>query len=103
MDSAGNESVVNYRMEGKYAVIERVGSLFTLRDGQEALWQACADSVPDADRVEILDLLHVTPRLWQAAKLLYGEKGQEVLPFVRRRLTQVLEGKVEAVIRAARR
>jgi len=37
VDSAGNESVVNYRMEGKYAVIERVGSLFTLRDGQEAL------------------------------------------------------------------
>ena len=37
VDAAGNESVVNYRMEGKYAVIERVGSLFTLRDGQEAL------------------------------------------------------------------
>lgn len=37
VDPAGNESVVNYRMEGKYVVIERVGSLFTLRDGQEAL------------------------------------------------------------------
>ena len=37
VDAQGNESVVNYRMEGKYAVIERVGSLFTLRDGQEAL------------------------------------------------------------------
>ena len=37
VDPAGNESVVNYRMEGKYVVIERVGGLFTLRDGQEAL------------------------------------------------------------------
>lgn len=37
VDSGGNESVVNYRMEGKYVVIERIGSLFTLRDGQEAL------------------------------------------------------------------
>ena len=37
VDAEGNEAVVNYRMEGKYAVIERVGSLFTLRDGQEAL------------------------------------------------------------------
>ena len=37
VDVEGNESVVNYRMEGKYVVIERVGSLFTLRDGQEAL------------------------------------------------------------------
>ena len=37
VDPEGNESVVNYRMEGKYAVMERVGSLFTLRDGQEVL------------------------------------------------------------------
>jgi hypothetical protein len=74
-----------------------------LCDGQEALWQACADSVADPDRVEILDLLHVTPRLWQAARLLYGDKGPEVVPFVRQRVTQVLQGKVEAVIRAFRR
>jgi hypothetical protein len=74
-----------------------------LCDGQEALWQACADSVLDPDRVEILDLLHVTPRLWQAAKLLYGDKGKEVVPFVRERVTRVLQGKVEGVIRALRR
>lgn len=74
-----------------------------LCDGQEALWQACTDSVLDEDRVEILDLLHVTPRLWQAAKLLYGEKSKEVLPFVRHRVTQVLEGKVDTVIRTVRR
>jgi hypothetical protein len=53
--------------------------------------------------VEILDLLHVTPRLWQAAKLLYGDKGKEVLPFVRQRVTQILEGKVETVMRALHR
>src|SRR5262249_53057876 len=44
-----------------------------LCDGQEALWQACDEAIGDPDRVDILDLLHVTPRLWQAAKLLYGE------------------------------
>jgi hypothetical protein len=74
-----------------------------LCDGQEALWQACDDSVLDDDRVDILDLLHVTPRLWAAAKLLYGEKSKEVLPCVRQRVTQVLEGKVETVIRTFRR
>jgi hypothetical protein len=74
-----------------------------LCDGQEALWQACADSVLDEYRIDILDLLHVTPRLWAAAKLLYGEKSKEVLPFVRQRVTQVLEGKVETVIRTLRR
>jgi hypothetical protein len=74
-----------------------------LCDGQEALWEACADAVLDPDRVDILDLLHVTPRLWSAAKLLYGEKSKEVLPFVRQRVTQVLEGKVESVVRTIRR
>jgi hypothetical protein len=74
-----------------------------LCDGQEALWQACSEAVADPNRVDILDLLHVTPRLWQAGKLLYGERGKEVVPFVRQRLTQVLEGKVETVIRGLRR
>jgi hypothetical protein len=74
-----------------------------LCDGQEALWQACADSVLDDHRVEILDLLHVTPRLWAAAKLLYGVTSKAVLPFVRQRVTQVLEGKVATVIRTMRR
>jgi hypothetical protein len=74
-----------------------------LCDGQEALWQACADSVLDEYRIDILDLLHVTPRLWAAAKLLYGDKSKEVVPFVRQRVTQVLEGKVETVIRTLRR
>jgi hypothetical protein len=74
-----------------------------LCDGQEQLWEACADSVLDAQRVDVLDLLHVTPRLWAAAKLLYGAKSKEVVPFVRQRLTQVLEGKVETALRTMRR
>src|SRR5262249_55676880 len=74
-----------------------------LCDGQETLWQACADSIADPNRVDILDLLHVTPRLWAAAKLLYGDKSKEVLPCVRQRVTQILEGKVASVIRTFRR
>jgi hypothetical protein len=74
-----------------------------LCDGQEALWQACADSIADPERVEILDLLHVTSRLWKAGKLLYADKGKEVVPFVRQRLLHVLEGKVETVMRTLRR
>ena len=74
-----------------------------LCDGQEALWQACGEAVLDENLVEILDLLHVTPRLWAAAALLYGAKSKEVVPFVRQRVTQVLEGKVASVIRSMRR
>jgi hypothetical protein len=74
-----------------------------LCDGQETLWQACADAVLDPDRIDILDLLHVTPRLWLAAKTLYGAKSSQVLPFVRQRVTQILQGKVTTVIGAIRR
>lgn len=74
-----------------------------LCDGQEALWQARGDYLPDKNAVDILDLLHVTPRLWQAAKLFYGERSPQVVPFVRHRVTQVLQGKVEGVVRGLRR
>jgi len=74
-----------------------------LCDGQETLWQACHEYLPDNNATEILDLLHVTPRLWQAAKLFFGEKSPQVVPFVRQRLTQVLQGKVETVVRGLRR
>jgi hypothetical protein len=74
-----------------------------LCDGQEALWDACAEHFPDEDFVCILDLLHVTPRLWDAAKLLYGIKGKQVVPAVRNWLTAVLEGKIAKVITTLRR
>jgi hypothetical protein len=59
--------------------------------------------LPDQNATEILDLLHVTPRLWQAAKLFCGEKSPQVVPFVRQRLTQVLQSKVATVVRGLRR
>jgi hypothetical protein len=75
-----------------------------LCDGQEALWDACEEYVcQDVEAVQILDLLHVTPRLWEAGKLIYGKKGKEVLPSVRHWVQQVLEGKVGNVIRTLRR
>ena len=37
VDADGTEAAVNYRIEGKYVVIERLASLFTLREGPEAL------------------------------------------------------------------
>ena len=45
----------------------------------------------------------MTPRLWQAAKVLCGDRSPEVVPWVRRWLTQVLEGKVESVLRGLNR
>lgn len=34
VDGENNESVVNYRVEGKYMVVERLGSRYTLRSGE---------------------------------------------------------------------
>jgi hypothetical protein len=73
-----------------------------LCDGQKALWQAAAKELPDRNAVDILDLLHVTPRLWQAAHVFHKERSKEVEAFVRERLLRVLQGKAAGVIRGLR-
>lgn len=73
-----------------------------LCDGQEALWEARQRHLPRRNTTDILDLLHVTPRLWQAAHLFYAEKSPEAEQFVRERVKKVLEGKVEGVVRGFR-
>ena len=65
-------------------------------DGQPSLWTA-AEKLPD-DRIEILDLLHATPRIWDAAGLFYN-KHEEKLEFIEDRVLRILQGKVKGVIR----
>src|SRR5260370_3206929 len=66
------------------------------------LWQAVQDELPGTNVVEILDLLHVTPRLWKAAHVFHVEKSKEAETFVRVRLLRVLQGKAKDVIRGLR-
>jgi len=73
-----------------------------LCDGQEALWDARAARLPRRNTTDILDLLHVTPRLWKAAHVFYREKSAEAEEFVRARLLRMLQGKTELVIRGMR-
>jgi hypothetical protein len=75
--------------------------LVSLCDGQVALWDARADWLPKRG-VDILDLLHVTPRLWQAAHVFHQERSQEAENFVRERVLRVLQGKAARVIRGLR-
>jgi hypothetical protein len=72
-----------------------------LYDGQEALWDARARHLP-AGGVDILDLLHVTPRLWQAAHVFHKEGSDRAEVFVRERCLRVLQGQVAGVIRGLR-
>ena len=75
--------------------------LVFLSDGQEALWEARQEWLPER-AVNILDLLHVTPRLWQAAHVFHKEGSQEAEDFVRDRVLRVLQGKAAGVIRGLR-
>jgi hypothetical protein len=75
--------------------------LLFLSDGQEALWDARDEYLPERV-VNILDLLHVTPRLWQAAHVFCREGSQEAEDFVRERVLRVLQGKAAGVIRGLR-
>lgn len=54
------------------------------------------------EHVAILDLSHLTPRLWQAAQLFELEGSQEVEAFVRQRLPWVLQGDVLLVVHGPR-
>ncbi len=72
-----------------------------LMDGQHSLWEAAQGQLP-AGAVEILDLLHVTPRLWKAAYLFHPEGSSAATQFVRSRVLRVLRGEVRSVIRGLR-
>ena len=53
--------------------------------------------------MDILDLLHVSPRLWEAAHLFHREGSDEATAFVRERMLRVLQGKAKGVIKGLRR
>lgn len=74
-----------------------------LGDGQEALWQARREHLPQRQMTDILDLLHVTPRLWQAAHVFYPEGSAEAETFARERILRVLRGEVVGVVQGLRR
>jgi len=69
-----------------------------LMDGQRSLWTSCATHLPQADVVEILDLLHVTEYVWNAAYLFHAEGSDDASAFVRDRVLRILRGEVGYVI-----
>jgi len=77
--------------------------LVVLLDGQRSLWRASGDILPDTSRVEILELLHVTPRIWEAAHLFYPSGSEQALAFIKDRVERILQGQVRSVIRGLRR
>ena len=73
-----------------------------IMDGEEPLWtmrDVFQDHVP---MIDILDLLHVTPRLWAAATLFHPQGSPAAEKFVRERVMRILCGDVSGVVRGLR-
>jgi len=79
-------------------------TLLHLSDGQHSLEDDRYEHLPcDCRTVDILDLLHVAPRLWEAAHLFHPEGSDAATAFVRERILRVLLGQAKGVITGLRR
>lgn len=70
VDSSGFESLVNYRMAGDYIIIEKVGSQFTLRSGDDivCVYNSSLFSKPIKNPVAKSKGAEVSPRNFQAPR-----------------------------------
>lgn len=74
-------------------------TLLNLCDGQRSLETDRAKHLPiDQNTIDILDLMHVLPRMWEAAHLFHAEGSDDASRFVRERLPLVLNGLTKDVI-----
>ena len=85
-------------------VVERTATrqrpLILLMDGQESLWNAGMEHLPEQqfEVTEILDLLHAVSYVWQAAHLFHPPSSSAALKLVRKYVNRILSGEVEQVI-----
>lgn len=77
--------------------------LVYLTDGQRSLQTDRAKYLDAPELVEILEFLHVVPRMWEAAYLFHREGSDEAADFVRPRLLRILQGQARGVIKGLRR
>jgi hypothetical protein len=73
-----------------------------LMDGQKSLWEAGQRVLSQVSPIEILDLLHATPRLWDAARLFDGRDEEQTLNFVYDRVLRLLQGEVHSGVAGLR-
>jgi hypothetical protein len=69
-----------------------------LMDGQPSLWEELRRQFGKGLMVEILDILHVTPRLWDAANIFYLNDKSSQIVFMKERVLRVLRGETKLVI-----
>src|SRR5262249_32928821 len=102
-------------VRGQDLVFEQLqGEIKTRRQSGQWLVHLCDGQVsletdrqtylpPDAHTLDILDLMHVLPRVWEAAHVFHPEKSEAASAFVRHSLTRILHGEIGSVIASWRR
>ncbi len=75
-----------------------------LMDGQESQWKAGWEYLPQgaAEVTDILDLLHATGYLWEAAHLFHSKGSAAARTFVKEQARRMLHGHIGAVIHSLR-
>lgn len=81
---------------------QRHKEMVHLSDGQESLWEARAEYLPQENGTNVVDILHVSERVWEAAHVFYPEKSDEAAHFARERLLRILQGHSDRVVRGLR-
>lgn len=71
-------------------------------DGEQALEQRADEHFEGFSFVSVLDLMHATPRLWEAAYCFHEEGSKAAESFVEDRLLRLLKGEVGSVIAGLR-
>ena len=101
---------VRATMKGKDFALERLGTgvdhregehiqqRAALTDGAEALQRRILSQFPDFELV--LDIIHATEYLWDAANALWGETDPDRTAWVKDHLLQILSGQTTAVLQA---
>ena len=72
--------------------------IVSIMDGEAALWAMRDVFQANVPMIDILDLLHVTPRLWDAATLFHPKGSRAAEKFVRKRVRRILQGDVAGVV-----
>ncbi len=75
-----------------------------LMDGQESQWNAGLKHLPQRTEevTDILDLLHATGYLWEAAHLFHPKGSDAARTFVKEQAGRMLNGKIGAVVHSLR-
>lgn len=79
---------------------EQGKTIVVMHDGQPSLWEQSVNYQEGWDTIDILDLLHVIPRIWDAGKILEPKSLEK---FVRERIWLILTGGVGLVLMGLRR